>query len=106
MSVYSTLFHAASSSPVSLTTVYTVPALQTVVVRDIEYQNYSGSPATFTVQGSDSGLSVIILYDFDFPSASSKQWSGRVVLPGGSLLGISGSVASLAYSISGYLLTP
>lgn len=105
MTVYSTLLAASSTAPTSLTTVLTIPANLTCVVRDIEYQNYGPAGAVFTVQGSSSGSAVLIHGVTSLAADGSHQWTGRVVLPASSLIQVVASETSIAFSISGYLLT-
>ena len=102
---YSTLF-GTGTPPTSPTTFFTVPADYIVVVRDIEFLNFSGADCIASVSGVVPGpLGAIIWYDDAIPSAVSVQWQGRVVLPTGTELQWSSTTASAVMTVSGYLLS-
>jgi hypothetical protein len=104
VSVYSTLFYLGTL-PTAQGTLYTVPALQTVVVRDIELTNPGvGTPLTY-VSAHVSGLDAVIMWLNAFPNDTSQQWQGRVVLPAGSLIRGYCAVANVQCIVSGYLLS-
>lgn len=102
--VYSTLLAFASVSPTSLTDVFTVPDGTTCVVREIDYQNYSGTTTILTVQGRVSGDQAIIAALSQASTGTTAQWTGRMVLPAGSVIEVVAGEAAFAWSISGYLL--
>lgn len=102
--VYSTLLAFAAVSPTSLTDVFTVPADTTCVIREINYQNYSGVTALLTVQGRVSGSQAIIAAVSQGSVGVTAQWTGRMVLPAGSVIEVVAGEANFAWSISGYLL--
>lgn len=103
--VYSTLF-GTGTPPEAATTFFTVSGPLTVVVRDIEYLNYSGDAASFSVSAIVPGpLSAILLYNVAVASGLTLQWKGRVVLPTGSELQWFSSTESSVATVSGYLLS-
>lgn len=102
--VYSTLLAFAAVSPTSLTDVFTVPVDTTCVIREINYQNYSGVTALLTVQGRVSGSQAIIAAVSQGSAGVTAQWTGRMVLPAGSVIEVVAGEANFAWSISGYLL--
>lgn len=103
--IYSAQLYTAATLPTSLTTVYTAPANSVVVVRDVEYYNYSGVQATLAINIGAPGSNGLVLFDTVPASVPSRHWEGRVVLaPNGTIL-ISSSSASFAVTISGYVLT-
>lgn len=103
--IYSAQLYTAATLPTSLTTVYTAPANSVVVVRDVEYYNYSGVQATLAINIGASGSNGLVLVDIVAGGLPSKHWEGRVVLaPSGTIL-VSSTSSSFAVTISGYVLT-
>jgi hypothetical protein len=90
--------------PAGSTVLYTVPALEVVVIRDIEAFNSASSAQQISVQSRVSGSTGIIFNEAAAVSAANFQWQGRVVIPaGGELLGYAAE-AGLLLIVSGYLL--
>lgn len=104
MATYSKQLYTSGSVPTAVTVVYTVPAQITTVVRDVEYLNYSSTPASIAVNIGNPGSNGLILFDNTVAPNKSVHWEGRVVLaPAGTIL-ISASVTQFAMTISGYEL--
>lgn len=106
MSVYSTLF-AAGSTVAGFQVVYTVPALMTVVVRDIEVTNLTALSGLLNVSRAVSGTAQQLIWRTPtLPTLTWAQWAGRTVLNPGDEIGLDGGSSSgWTYLVSGYLLT-
>lgn len=86
-----------------VTTLYTVPAGNVAVIRDMEY--FSSSSALFNVQCSSSGRSGLLWYLSGVPANSWHQWQGNTVLPPGDVLQGFADGAGNLIVVSGFLLT-
>lgn len=87
MSTYSVRLVAAAISP-TFTSLYTAPASNTIVVRDIELYNNGTSSDRAVITVGVSGFGNVYLIGTDqVPLGESVQWEGRVVLRPGDTLG-------------------
>jgi hypothetical protein len=101
---YSTRFWIGQL-PTAWGSLYTVPAGYVVVLRDMEFTNYTASALTVSLAVETSGTGGVYLYTASVPANAHVQWTGRTVMdPGDVLQGLSSS-GGLAALISGYLLT-
>jgi hypothetical protein len=105
VSVYSTSFFVGPHSGAGAN-VYTVPAGQTVVVRDMECYN-GGSSATIVEIGTTMpGSGYTPFWHLEALGATTwAQWQGRVVMASGSITVATGG-ATCYFTVSGYLLSP
>lgn len=104
MTTYSTQFAAVTLSANNFTNLYTVPAGDVVVVRDIEV--YFGVPTSiFNFQVGAPGSTTIAWYIANPASNTWQQWGGRVVVPAGQSLWAYSVASSTQLIVSGYLLT-
>jgi hypothetical protein len=105
LSVYSTLFYHGTLPTNALTVIYTVPAGQTVVVRDVELL-ISAANDLFNLQVNVSGTLAVMWYVAQSPATTWHQWSGRVVIPSGGELEAYSALGADQLVVSGYLLSP
>lgn len=102
---YSTRFAAVTLSAAA-PALYTVPEGYTAVIRDMELTNQTGAPVSFAVDVTVPGpLTATMYYNGAFPAASWVQWTGRVVLNAGDILGASAGAYPVGLVVSGYLLS-
>lgn len=104
MSVYSTLFFSGIPATNTLVTAYTVPVINTVVIRDIELFVPLANDVAY-VQMRRSGVLSIVWFPASSPTPGWKQWAGRSVVPGGDDICIFSQLGSAQFTISGYLLS-
>jgi hypothetical protein len=103
VSVYSHRFFCAEVT-VGVTTIYTVPAGSTAILRDLELFNASSATQTFTVylvQPGLGGVPAIVINSIG--AALGEQWQGRVVLNAGDSLQTGTGASSQYMVLSGYL---
>lgn len=103
MSVYSTLLFIGVL-PTAGATLFTVPAGDTCVVRDIEILNTTTSSSSPLLNAVVSGSVGTILSVPNLAANTHFQWQGRVVIPsGGTIAGVDAHGGQNCM-ISGYLL--
>lgn len=104
MAIYSTLLAAGNVDDGSLQDIYTAPALNTVVVRDIEIVQSSAyyGPCRVRVL-SGSALSFIYVVT-PTTVGQSYHWEGRAVLLPADVLQAESINGGFWYRISGYVL--
>lgn len=91
--------------PSTNTVLYTVPAENVVVVRDIELVNGGSSSSSGSLNLNVSGATATLWLPPNLAEYAWAQWHGRVVVPaGGEILGNSNS-GDVQAIVSGYLLT-
>lgn len=101
--IYSTLFAELELPVATQQLLFTVPAGQVMIVRDIDV--YSNATPPCNIGFSGTGAAVIFAF-FNFTAAfTSLQWQGRQVFPAGSQLNGRASSAAMWCRVSGYLLT-
>lgn len=105
MSVYSTQFFCGALTAGSQI-LYTVPTLQTVVMRDLEAYNGSGATSTLTISVYRSGsFKALIANVPNLAGGLGFQWTGRAVLNPGDELEANPPGTGWTLLASGYLLT-
>jgi len=88
------------------TTVYTVPASTTAVLRNIHVNNESGATATFTLSIGTDGAGKRLWSALDIPTKSSFDWNGFIVLVAAEVIQSSaGTATALTLTISGVEIT-
>lgn len=103
MPTYSTRFFAGNYVGSGLPdVVYTVPALQVVVLRDIEV--FSSSADAFNVQLGVPGQTHVVWLGKIATAGTWMQWQGRVVGNAGDTLTVYAASTGTQFMISGYLL--
>lgn len=103
VATYSTLFWQGEL-PTAVTTVFTVPALQLAVLRDVEWLNATNATQQPQVQTTVPGFGVAVVARVNSLGINlGAQWQGRVVLPAGSSLQVNGPAPGLFAVLSGYL---
>lgn len=103
--IYSVCFFA-DACPTAETTILTVAAADTVVLRDAEWFNSSAEVMNAQLQSTVPGFGIaVVCRSNGIPIASGAQWQGRVVLPGGSTVQLAAPGAGLYLHLSGYQFT-
>jgi hypothetical protein len=106
VSVYSTRF-AGLNLANGNNQLYTVPATQTVVVRDVWWDNATGSSATFILYVQESGSTIFVFARAEALAAgSTAHYEMRVVLNAGDVLWAYAPSTGATCVVSGYLLSP
>jgi len=91
-----------SSLTNSASTVYTVPAATTTVVRDITVANVTGSAATFTMSIGSDAAGTRLFSAVSIPANSTFQRTGNIVLAATEVIqAYSGTNAALTLTLSG-----
>ena len=102
---YSTQF-AAAILPGGSTSAYTVPASYRAVIRDIRVFNGDGSTQSVNAQTEVPGPSTILFYrNAALASLATDSWEGRLVMNSGDVLLLYSDLGSVAWTVSGYLLS-
>ena len=104
MTTYSTQFFRGPVPAGVLGTLYTVPANDVVVLRDIELF-IGGTADLFNLQIGVPGNTEIVWYLNSPPASSWHQWTGRTVVKGGESIFAFATNANDQIVVSGYLLT-
>jgi hypothetical protein len=101
--VYSTQFYVGAA-PTAATSLYTVPADSTAVVRDIEFWNGSGAVVPIQIGiYSARGAQAIVFGNESVPNNSWVQWQGRAVYNAGDIIRSLANSQNQLLFISGYL---
>jgi hypothetical protein len=88
------------------TTVYTVPASTTAILRSVHVNNESGSTATFTLSIGTDGAGKRLWSAVDIPTKSSFDWSGFIVMAAAEVIQSSaGTATALTLTVSGVEVT-
>jgi hypothetical protein len=105
VSIYSTRLALASLST-GLTLLYTVPSNVTVVVRDVETCNLSGSEdhLILVLRSSGGGQNILVSLG-PIANGYTAQWQGRVVMNAGDELLAEAGIANWNVTVSGYVFT-
>jgi hypothetical protein len=104
MTVYSTQFFSGALVQ-GQHVLYTVPANETVVLRDIELYGNIATTAQVSLSVLLSGvLSSIVYYVKELEPGLWTQWTGRAVLEQGQELASNSEIAGPMCLVSGYLL--
>lgn len=105
-SVYSTRFYIGAA-PSSQSTVYTVPAGFTAVIRDLEAFATSAitDPVYLVVQEGSGPVAAVIADVGTLGALQFGHWEGRAVMVAGDELIIAGYGSDLLLCVSGYLLS-
>jgi hypothetical protein len=102
---YSTLFFSGSLTTAN-TTVYTVPAGNVIVLRDVEFRNTGTGTDDLVIGWSGApGFAGYYLPCHGVASNAAAQWEGRVVLPAQSVVLAHANFGAGEAVISGYLLS-
>jgi len=105
VSVYSTLFYSGPLT-VAGAVIYTAASGVVIVVRDIEYYNFSGAAQTAQVARYVSGSTAGAVNYSVLPAVQqTTQWKGRAVINQLESIWVQGSSASIGIMVSGYLLS-
>jgi hypothetical protein len=104
VSVYSTRFFQGVCTTAGIVA-YTVPAAQTVVLRDVEVWNPDAAVQHVLVAIGAPGHLATALFLLGQPGATT-QWEGRVVVNGGEEIFVSSGSPDTQAIICGYLLSP
>lgn len=105
-SVYSRQFFIGILPP-NGTVIFTVPASQTLVLRDIELYNGSGAVGGCSIQCRVSGaLQSVLFQAFELGADNWAQWQGRAVLEQGQELASGAGAPNFYAHVSGYLFGP
>ena len=84
------------------TTLYTVPASTTAVLRSIHVNNESGATASFTMSIGADAAGKRLFSALDIPTKSSFDWSGFIVMAAAEIIQSSASAnTALTLTISG-----
>lgn len=103
MAIYSTLFWQGEL-PTAVTTVHSVPANETHILRDVEWLNATAAVQNPQVQTTVPGFGVAVVGRVNSLGVNlGGQWTGRVVLPAGSSLQVNGPSPGLFVVLSGYV---
>lgn len=95
------------AGPVALTTtaattVYTVPASTTTILRSVHVNNESAATATFTMSIGADAAGKRLWSAVDVPTKTSFDWSGFIVMAAAEIIQSSASAATaLTLTISG-----
>jgi hypothetical protein len=104
VSVYSVRFFAGLVA-VPTTTIYTVPAATTIVLRDLEVYNSTAAAINFPLYLVPSGSGGFpCIHINSIAPTQSAQWAGRVVLTAGDALQTSQGQTGVYLTLSGYNL--
>jgi hypothetical protein len=104
VSVYSTQLYLGQPGS-GITTLYTVPSGNTVVVRDVELINTGSAAMSFGLIVRTSGGTQAQWASVSGVAVNSQyQWEGRVVMNPGDELILTTSEAGMQLIVSGYLL--
>lgn len=105
MSTYSKLLWQGTGGGVQ-ETVYTTPALNTAVVRDVEVLNGTSSSLSFhlVVHGAPGFVDSTFALNSTIAAGAGWQWQGRVVVPAGASIQMPAFGSSVFVHISGYEL--
>lgn len=105
--IYSRLLATGGPTAGTDTLVYTAPALNTVVLRDIELFVSAGGATFISVYGQVSGPGDrAFVYAVAAPTTrQTAQWQGRQVLRPGEAVYVHADSGVLYYRLSGYVLT-
>jgi len=84
------------------TTLYTVPASTTTILRSVHVNNESAATATFTLSIGADAAGKRLWSAHDIPTKSSFDWSGFIVMTAAEIIQASaGSATALTLTISG-----
>lgn len=103
MPVYSVVIYRGTLVSNAATTIYTVPADRTLVVRDL-FVRANAAVSDFTLYDVGAGIR-LAGFDGALASGAQRQWQGRQVLEAGAQLGAVSAGGGAQVSVSGYLLT-
>jgi|SRR5215469_8484987 len=103
MSLYSTQFYKGPVGGSTSMPLYTVPAGNVVVLRDLEL--FLSSAGLFNLQLVGSGASAIVWYISGASANSWHQWQGRTVAHAGDTIQAFCDGSGSLLLVSGYLLT-
>lgn len=108
MSTYQTITPerlAQAAIPASITTVYTVGALERAMVKNIDITNTTGGSITVDIHivpdGGSATTSNALFYQFDVAANSVVQWEGVQVLNPLDTLRVNASATGLTIHASG-----
>lgn len=104
-----TLIRGTPVSPVAATTststLYTVPAGNQFLLKDLEICNTTAVAATFTIyvvpSGGTAAQSNALFYSAPINGNTSVQWTGELSLSAGSTIQASASVTTVSFKVSG-----
>lgn len=84
------------------TTLYTVPASTTTILRSIHVNNESAATATFTMSIGTDGAGKRLFSAVDIPTKSVLDWSGFIVMTATEIIQASaGTATALTLTVSG-----
>lgn len=91
----------------TLSTLYTVPASSTLLVKDFDICNTTASAIAITVyfvpSGGTAGTANMIVPSYSLPANAMMQWSGTQVLNAGDFIQVIASAVGSTINISGGL---